>query len=133
MEAAFKKHSSQFTGQQEDRSKQQQRQAGGEKENPGKEDKAWYEQLAGAIPEDKEEQKKWYKLLTNPLTIIAGILIFGYWWFSRKEKKYVLIEKENEELKAEIARLKKKYKKHKKQIRTNAGHGGNYRPTTVLD
>ncbi len=115
METAFKKRSSPDTSQESGKEKQQ-------NENVGKEtgkDKAWWEQLAGAIPDDKEEQKKWYKLLTHPLAIITGLIMLGYWWFNQKQKHYVRIEQENEELKTEITRLKKKCRKFKKRMRAN--------------
>lgn len=129
MEATFKKRPSLDTEQENAKDKQQQQAAGKE----ARKDKEWYERLAGAIPEDKEEQKKWYKLLTHPLTIITVLIALGYWWFNQKEKKYTLNVKENEELKTEIARLKKKCKKLKKRVRSNTSYKGDPNRYAVLD
>ena len=129
METAFKKRSSPDSSQESGKDKQQEQNAGKEK---GK-DKAWWEQFVGSIPDDKEEQKKWYKLLTHPLAIIAGLIALGYWWFNQKQKHYVRSEQENVELKSEIKRLKKKCKKLKKRMRVNTSYGEKSDRFAVLD
>jgi hypothetical protein len=129
METAFKKRSSPDSSQESGRGKQQEQNAGKE---TGK-NKAWWEQFVGAIPDDKEEQKKWYKLLTHPLAIITGLIMFGYWWFNQKQKHYARIEQENAELKTKITRLKKKCKKLKKRMRANTSHGEKSNRFAVLD
>jgi len=130
METGFNKQSSTGTGQQNANNRQQEQATGNGKTNQTGEAKAWYERLAGTIPEDKEEQKKWYKMLTHPLAIIVGLITLGYWWFKEKERNRALTVKETEELKAEMARLKKKYKKLKKRIRKNNGDPNRF---AVLD
>src|SRR5258706_10824977 len=102
METTFKKRPSSATVQENDKDKQQQQNAG---KGTGK-DKQWWEQLAGAIPEDKEEQKKWYKQLAHPLVVIAGLISLGYWWINQKQKHFAKVQQENEELKTKIKRLK---------------------------
>ena len=129
METAFKKRSSPNSSGQNGKNKQQEQKAGKE---TGK-DKAWWEQLLGTIPDDKEEQRKWYKLLANPLAVIVGLIMLGYWWFDQKQKHYIRIEQENVELKTEISRLKKKCKKLKKRKHTNTGYGEKSKRFAVLD
>ncbi len=129
METTFKKRPSSATAQKNDKDKQQQ-------QNDGEETRQniqWWEQLAGAIPEDKEEQKKWYKLLAHPLVVVAGLISLGYWWVNQKQKHFAKVQQENEELKIEINRLKKKYKKLKKRMKTNLGYNGKSNRNTVLD
>ncbi len=129
MEAAFKKRSSPNSSQESDKDKQQEQNTGKETDK----DKTWWEQLAGAIPDDKEEQKKWYKLLAHPLAIITGLIMLGYWWFTQKQNHYARIEQENEQLKTEITRLKKKCKKLKKRMRANTSYGEKSNRFAVLD
>lgn len=95
--------------------------------------KEWWEHLAGTIPEDKEEQRKWFRWLTNPLVIVTGLIALGYWWFSKKQKHYAILEKENEGLKSELSWLKKKYKKLKKKARNTSRNNGKTSRYTVLE
>lgn len=101
--------------------------------------KAWWEQLAGAMPNDKESVKNWYSLLSNPLIIIFGVLILGYWLVTQKRETATHInanknvDKEKEELNVEIKRLKKKYKKVKKRIRTPIDNKMTRQRFTLLD
>ncbi len=89
--------------------------------------------VAVSVPEDKEEQKKWYKFLAHPLVIIAGLISLGYWWLKQKQKHFAKVQQENEELKTKIKRLKKKYKKQKKRMKANAGYNGKPNRNAVLD
>ncbi len=98
----------------------------------GKE-KQWWEQLAGTVPGDKEGQKTWWKFFTHPLTIIIGLVILGYRWSSKQEARYKTALKENEELKTEIARLRKKYKKLKKKKQSPSAANGKPKRPAVLD
>ena len=76
-------------------------------------DKDWLNQLMGTTEQDGI--KNIYKLLTHPLALVA-VLVFVLLW-SRKEKKTDSgISKENEELKEELAFIKKKYKKLKRRL-----------------
>ncbi len=111
MEAAFKKRPSPDSSQESGKDEKQEHSTGKE---TGK-DKVWWEQFVGAIPDDKEEQKKWYKLLTHPLAVIAGLIVLAYWWFNQKQKHYIRIERKNAELKTKINRLKKKMQKTQKE------------------
>ena len=129
METTFKKRPSSDTAQEKDNDKQQQH--GKDKET--RKDKRWWEQLARAIPDDKEEQKKWYKLLANPVVIIAGLISLGYWWINKEQKLFAKIQHENEELKDEINQLKKKYRKLKKRMKVNAGYEGKPNRNAILD
>ena len=129
MEAAFKKRPSPDTAQEKGKEKQQQQ----SEHKETRKDKQWWEQLAGAIPDDKEEQKKWYKLLAHPLVVIAGLISLGYWWINQKQRLFAKVQQENEELKVEINRLKKKFKKLKKRAKANAGCKGKPNPNVILD
>jgi hypothetical protein len=91
------------------------RQANGERKTTGN-PQAWWEQLAGTLQNDKEGVKGWYKLLSNPFTVIIGLFLLGYWLFTQKQGANAHIEKENEQLKKEMKQLKKKYKKLQKSI-----------------
>jgi hypothetical protein len=93
MEATSKERSSSATAQENDKDKQQQQNNG---KGTGK-DKQWWEQFIGAIPEDKEEQKKWYKLLAHPLVVIAGLISLEYWWINQKQNHFAKVQQENEE------------------------------------
>jgi Tfp pilus assembly protein PilN len=90
---------------------EQQQTTGGEKTTSNT--KAWWEQLAGNIPDDKEGVKNWYRLLSNPLIVIVGLLILGYWLVTQKQGTVTNRNMENEQLKKELKKLKKKYKKLK--------------------
>lgn len=127
MEATFKKKSSAHNQQEGGKPHGQPQNA-----ETGK-SKEWWEELAGAISKDKEEQNKWYKLLTHPFAIVTGLIAMGYWWFTQKDHKYSEITRENEELKTEIARLKKKCKKLKKRIRNDVGHIAKRKQFALLD
>ena len=129
METTFKKRPSSATAQENDKDKQQKQNSGKE---PGK-DKQWWEQFIGAIPEDKEEQKKRYKLLAHPLVVIAGLISLGYWWINQKQKHFAKVQQENEAMKTEITRLKKKYKKLKKRMKANTSYNGKPNRNAVLD
>lgn len=128
MEATFKKKSSPDNAQENNKDKRQRPNAGKTGDN-----KSWWEQLTGDIPEDKDEQNNWYKRLTHPLAIIAGLIMLGYWWFNQKQKHYDQLVQENEELKNEVSRLQKKCKKLKKQNRVNAAHNVKSNRFAVLD
>lgn len=127
MEATFKKQSSAHNQQERAKSHGQPQNAETVKNNE------WWEQLAGTISKDKEEQNKWYKLLTHPFAIVTGLIALGYWWFNQKDHKYSGISRENEQLKTEVARLKKKCKKLKKRIRDDAGHIAKRKQFALLD
>ena len=117
MEAFLKQRPFSSAGEEKVKDKPQQHNTG-----KGLDDKHWLEQLAGAIPDDKKEQEKWYKLLMHPFILIGGIIALTYWWVSQKQKHFDSMQQENEQLKIEINRLKKKYKKLKKRTRSNIGH-----------
>lgn len=102
----------------------------GEEKTTGS-NKAWWEQLAGAMPEDKESVKNWYKLLSNSLIVIIGLLVLGYWLLTQKPKTST--NTETEQLKKEIELLKKKRKKLKKRIRTPMGNIRTHQRSAVLD
>ena len=127
MEATFKKQSSAHNQQERSKSYSQ-----SQNTETGK-SKEWWEELAGAISKDKEQQNKWYKLLTHPFAIVTGLIAVGYWWFNQKDQKYLEITRENEQLKTEISRLKKKCKKLKKRVRHNAGHIAKRKQFALLD
>ena len=127
MEAVFKKRPLSSAPQEKAKDKLQQ------DNRKGPNEKHWLEQLAGAMPEDKKEQEKWYKLLMHPLVMIGGIITLVYWWVSQKQKHYDSMKQENEQLKTEMKHLKKKYKKLKKSIRSNVQHNGKPIGTAVLD
>lgn len=76
----------------------------------------WLNQLAGLLPNGKEDQQKWYKLLAHPLAIVAALVAFGYWWFKQKQPPPSHLEQENGELKKKLKKIKKKYKKMKKHL-----------------
>jgi hypothetical protein len=128
MEAVFKKRPLSGAAQEKAKDKPQQHNMG-----KGPDDKHWLEQLAGAIPDDKKEQDKWYKLLMHPLVLIGGVIALAYWWVSQKQKQYDSMKQENEQLKTEMRQLKKKYKKLKKNMRSNTQHNGKSIGTAVLD
>lgn len=128
MEAVFKKRPLSGAAQENTKDKPQQHNtAKGPSERP------WLEQLAGAIPDDKKEQDRWYKLLMHPLVMIGGIITLVYWWVSHKQKHYDSMKQENEQLKTEMRQLKKKYKKLKKSMRSNLPHNGRPTGAAVLD
>src|SRR5688500_14678335 len=108
MEAAFRKRTAAKNHQEGKPTEQRQNTEAGK-------NKEWWEELAGAISKDNEEQNKWYKILTHPVAIVTGLIALGYWWFNQKDGKYSEIARENEQLKTEISRLKKKCKKLKKR------------------
>lgn len=95
--------------------------------------KSWWEQLAGTIPEDKEEVKNWYKLLSNPLLLILGIMLLAWWMFTKKLPAGNKQEQENQQLKQEIKQLRKKYKKLKKHMRNHLANEGDMRRSVVMD
>ncbi|SEW46023.1 hypothetical protein SAMN05428988_6216 [Chitinophaga sp. YR573] len=108
------------------------RQATGEQKATGN-PQAWWEQLAGTLQDDKEGVKGWYKLLSNPLTVIIGLFLLGYWLFTQKQGANAHIEKESEQLKKEMKRLKKKYKKLQKSIHSSTNNSGASNGFVVLD
>jgi hypothetical protein len=115
MEATFGKQSSAHNQQERDKPH-----ARSQKAEAGK-NKEWWEQLAEALSKDKEEQNKWHKTLAHPFAIVTALIALGYWWFNQKANKCSEITRENEQLKIEIDRLKRKCKKLKKRIRDDAG------------
>jgi hypothetical protein len=76
-------------------------------------DKDWLNQLMGTTEQDGI--KNIYKLLTHPLALVA-VLVFVLLWSLKEKKTDSGISKENEELKEELAFMKKKYKKLKKRV-----------------
>lgn len=108
------------------------RQANGEQKTTGN-SQAWWEQLAGTLQDDKEGAKGWHKLLSNPLTVIIGLFLLGYWLFTQKQGANAHIEKENEQLKNEMKRLKKKYKKLQKSIHSSTSNSSASTGFVVLD
>lgn len=76
-------------------------------------EKDWWEQLMGTTEQDGI--KGIYKLITHPLALIA-VLVFVIVWSLKQKKPDSGISKENEELKGELAAMKKKYKKLKKRL-----------------
>lgn len=127
MEAVFKKRP--LSGATQEKAKDKLQQDNGK----GPNERHLLEQLAGAMPEDKKEQEKWYKLLLHPLVMIGGIITLAYCWVSQKQKHYDSMKQENEQLKTEMKQLKKKYKKLKKSMRSNIQHNGKSTGTAVLD
>jgi hypothetical protein len=79
----------------------------------GGEEKDWWEQLMGTTEQDGI--KGIYKLITHPLALIT-VLVFVIVWSLKQKKTDSGISKENEELKNELANMKKKYKKLKKRL-----------------
>jgi len=88
-------------------------------------EKDWWEQLLGITEQDGI--KGIYKLITHPLALVA-ILVFVIVWSMKQKKTDSGISKQNEELKGELATMKKKYKKLKKRLNTIMEETGN--PTT---
>src|ERR1043165_5480508 len=82
---------------------------------PGSEEKDWWEQLIGTTEQDGI--KGIYKLITHPLALLA-VLIFVVMWSLKQKRTDSGISKENEELKGELAAIKRKYKKLKKRLNT---------------
>lgn len=78
-------------------------------------EKDWWEQLLGTTEQDGI--KGIYKLITHPLALVA-ILVFVIVWSMKQKKTDSGISKQNEELKGELATMKKKYKKLKKRLDT---------------
>ena len=76
-------------------------------------EKDWWEQLLGTTEQDGI--KGIYKLITHPLALIA-VLVFVIVWSLKQKKTDSGISKENEELKGELAAMKKKYKKLKNRL-----------------
>jgi hypothetical protein len=76
-------------------------------------EKDWLEQLLGTTEQDGI--KSIYKLLTHPLALVA-VLTFVLLWLLKQKKTDSGISKENEELKEELAFVKKKYKKLKRRV-----------------
>ncbi len=76
-------------------------------------DKDLLNQLMGTTEQDGI--KNIYKLLTHPLALVA-VLVFVLLWSLKEKKTDRGISKENEELKEELAFMKKKYKKLKKRM-----------------
>jgi membrane protein insertase Oxa1/YidC/SpoIIIJ len=74
-------------------------------------EKDWWEQLLGTTEQDGI--KNIYKLITHPLALVT-VLVFMLFWSLKQKKTDSGISKENEELKGELAFMKKKYKKLKK-------------------
>lgn len=75
--------------------------------------KDWLNQLMGTTEQDGI--KNIYKLLTHPLALVA-VLVFVLLWSLKEKKTDSGISKENEELKEELAFMKKKYKKLEKRV-----------------
>lgn len=126
MEPAFRKRTAEKNHQEGNPAEQRKNTEAGK-------NKEWWEELAGAISKDKEEQNKWYKILTHPFAIVTGLIALGYWWFNQKDGKYSEIARKNEQLKTEISRLKKKCKKLKKRTRNDAAHIVNGHRFALLD
>ena len=78
-------------------------------------EKDWWEQLMGTTEQDGV--KGIYKLITHPLALVA-VLVFVIMWSLKQKKTDSGISKQNEELKGELATMKKKYKKLKKRLNT---------------
>ena len=76
-------------------------------------EKNWLEQLLGTTEQDGI--KNIYKLLTHPLALVT-VLVFVLLWSLKQKNKGSGISMENEELKGELAFMKKKYKKLKKRL-----------------
>lgn len=88
------------------------------KQNPAAgntQEKDWWEQLMGTTEQDGI--KGIYKLITHPLALVA-VLVFVIVWSLKQKKQDSGISKEIEELKGELATMKKKYKKLKKRLDT---------------
>jgi membrane protein insertase Oxa1/YidC/SpoIIIJ len=81
----------------------------------GGKEKDWWEQLMGTTEQDGI--KGIYKLITHPLALIT-VLVFVIVWSLKQKKTDSGISKQNEELKGELATMKKKYKKLKKRLET---------------
>lgn len=92
-----------------------------------------WEQFAGVIQEDKEGVKNWYKVLSNPLIVIIGLFLLGYWLFIQKRESGNNREQQKELLEKEVKRLKKKQKRLKKNIHTQTGYGKSSQRLVVLD
>jgi uncharacterized protein YhaN len=76
-------------------------------------EKDWLEQLLGTTEQDGI--KNIYKFLTHPMALVA-VLVFILLWSLKEKKTNSGFSKENEELKEELAFMKKKYKKLKKRV-----------------
>lgn len=93
-----------------------------------------WEQFAGVIQEDKEGVKNWYKVLSNPLIVIIGLFLLGYWLFTQKRESGTNSrEPQKEPLEKEVKRLKKKQKRLKKNIHAQTGYGKSNKRLAVLD
>ena len=91
-------------------------------------DKDWWEQLLGTTEQDGV--KNIYKMLTHPLALV-GVFVFLLAWLLKQKKPDSIMSKENEELKSELAFIKKKYKKLKKRqnkIREDASNYASVNP-----
>lgn len=64
--------------------------------------------LSGILPTEKEGLQPWYKLLTHPLIVIAGLCLLAYWLYTQKHPSPQAQDPEK-------ARLKKQVKKWKKR------------------
>lgn len=128
MEAAHTAQSKPNEGQ----AGKERQQAAGEQKATGN-PQAWWEQLAGTMQNDKEGVKGWHKLLSNPLTVIIGLFLLGYWLSTQKQGANAHIEKENEQLKKEMKQLKKKYKKLQKSIYSSTSNSSASAGLVVLD
>jgi hypothetical protein len=78
-------------------------------------EKDWWEQLMGTTEQDGI--KGIYKLITHPLALVA-VIVFVILWSLKQKKTDSGISKQNEELKGELAAMKKKYKKLKRRMNT---------------
>lgn len=76
-------------------------------------EKDWWEQLLGTTEQDGV--KNIYNLLTHPLALVT-MVVFVLYWLLKQKKMDSGISKENDELKGELAFMKKKYKKLKKRL-----------------
>jgi hypothetical protein len=86
-------------------------------------EKDWWEQLLGTTEQDGV--KNIYKLLTHPLALV-GVFVFLLVWLLKQKKPDSIMSKENEELKSELAFIKKKYKKLKKRLNKIREDASNY-------
>lgn len=69
--------------------------------------------LSGVLPTEKEALQPWYKLLTHPLIVIAGLCLLAYWLYTQKRPAPPAQDPEK-------ARLKKQVKKWHKQDHNKA-------------
>ena len=86
-------------------------------------EKDWWEQLLGTAEQDGI--KNIYKLLTHPLALVIVVALVFHWLLKQKRTDNG-ISTENEELREELAFMKKKYKKLKKRWNRMAQETGDY-------